>query len=56
MKFIYLAKYGLLFKYMHFVANDTQKFNNAIKACLTVLNIILYYAFSLNICQNSQYH
>ena len=54
-----LAIHGLLFRDIHFVrsqtlatrTNDLLKPNNAIKVCLINLNIILYYSFSLNICE-----
>ena len=43
-----LNKHGSSFRDIHFVANDTIKFNNAINFCLINLNIILYYSFLLN--------
>ena len=43
-----LNKHGSSFRDIHFVANDTIKFNNAIDFCLINLNIILYYSFLLN--------
>ena len=41
-----LTKHGSSFRDMHSVANDQLKFNNAIKACLINLSIILYNSFS----------
>ena len=58
------AKLSLLFKDIYFVpsdtlatpANDTLKFDTAIKACLINLNFILYYSFLLIICAYPWYH
>ena len=44
-----LTKHGSSFRDMHSVANDQLKLDNAIKACLINLSIILYNSFSLNI-------
>ena len=38
------------------LGNDPLKLNNAINTCLMNPNIILYYAFSLNIYEYLKYH
>ena len=48
--------HGSIFNNLHFVGNDPLKLNNAIKAFLINLNIILYHILSLNIYEYSKCH